>query len=138
MSRSALALALLLGACSERQARPAGAAVQDYAGVGLDFARALARRDYASAHAMTSSEYRRGTSIAEMRAAFEAIVPTDWPIVGPVAVGRTMERWPGKQPSDVGWVYVSIGGDVYSEAVTVVVVRQADSLKIRTVEFGRP
>lgn len=29
-------------------------------------------------------------------------------------------------------------GDVYSEAVTVVVMLEADTLKVRTVEFGRP
>jgi hypothetical protein len=49
-----------------------------------------------------------------------------------------MEEWPGKKPADVGWAYVSVGGDVYSEAVTVVVTREGDLLKIRTVEFGRP
>ena len=70
--------------------------------------------------------------------AFEAIVPTDWPTVGPVEVGTVMETWPARQPLDVGWVYVSIGGDMFSEAVTVVVMREADTLKIRTVEFGRP
>jgi hypothetical protein len=39
---------------------------------------------------------------------------------------------------DVAWTYVSIGGDVYSEAVIVVVTVEADALKVRTVEFGRP
>lgn len=37
-----------------------------------------------------------------------------------------------------GWVYVSIGGDVYSEAVTVVVTMDDESLRVRDVEFGRP
>jgi hypothetical protein len=50
--------------------------------VGLDFATALARRDCATAHAMTSR--------------------------------------------------------VYSEAVIVVVALESDTLRIRTVEFGRP
>jgi hypothetical protein len=110
----------------------------DYRAVGLNFATALARRDYATAYAMTSSEYQRNITAAEMRAAFEAIVPTDWRTVGPVEVGVTMETWPDKQPSDVGWAYVSIGGEVYSEAVIVVVGLESDTLRIRTVEFGRP
>jgi putative lipase involved disintegration of autophagic bodies len=58
--------------------------------------------------------------------------------VGPVEVGVTMETWPDKQPSDVGWAYVSIGGEVYSEAVIVVVALESDTLRIRTVEVGRP
>ncbi|HEX7337558.1 MAG TPA: hypothetical protein VF252_10160 [Gemmatimonadales bacterium] len=110
----------------------------DYPGVGLAFAAALASRDYPAAYAMTSRGYQRGTTLDEMRAAFEAIVPPDWRTVGPVEVGQTMESWPAKQPSDVGWVYISIGGSVYSEAVTLVVMREADTLKVRTVEFGRP
>jgi hypothetical protein len=65
------------------------APLHDYAGVGLIFATALARRDYTAAYALTSSEYQRNTTIAEMRAAFETIVPTDWRTVGPVEVGVT-------------------------------------------------
>jgi hypothetical protein len=114
------------------------ARVPDYSEVGLKFARALAGRDYATAYAMTSSDYQRSTTLDEMRTAFEAIVPLEWPTGSPVAVGQVMETWPTKQPSDVGWVYLSIGGDVYSEAVTVVVMREADTYKVRTVEFGRP
>lgn len=114
------------------------ARVPDYSSVGLEFATALATRDYPTAYAMTSRNYQRSTTLDEMQAAFEAVVPTDWPTVGPVEVGTVMESWPGKQPSDVGWVYVSIGGDVYSEAMTVVVMREVDTLKVRTVEFGRP
>jgi hypothetical protein len=112
--------------------------LHDYPGVGLAFARALARRDYPAAYAMTSGEYRSRTTMADMQAAFEAIVPMDSPMAGSVEVGLTMETWPDKQPSDVGWAYVSIGGDVYSEAVIVVVAQEAGTLKIRTVEFGRP
>jgi hypothetical protein len=112
--------------------------VNHYSGLGLDFATALARRDYLAAYAMTSSEYQRGTTLAERQAAFEAIVPTDWPTVGPVERGLTMDTWPNKQPSDVGWAYISIGGEVYSEAVIVVRALEGDALKIRTVKFGRP
>lgn len=112
--------------------------VPDYSSVGLEFASALASRDYPTAYAMTSSEYQRSTTLDGMRGAFEAIVPPDWRTVGPLQVVNTMETWPAKQPSDVGWVYVSIVGDVYSEGLTAVVMVEADTLKVRTVEFGRP
>ena len=69
-------------------------------------------------------------------------IPLAWPAGalgwGLLEVGQTMEAWPDKQPHDVGWAYVSIGGDVYSEAVTVVVARENGRLVIRQVEFGRP
>lgn len=114
------------------------ARIHDYASVGVTFAKALASRDYTTAYAMTSKDYQRSTTLDEMRVAFEAIVPTDWRTVGPVEVGNTIETWPDKQPSDIGRAYISIGSDVYSEAVTVVVVLEADTLKVRSVEFGRP
>ena len=106
--------------------------------VGRAFAAALAARDYAGAYAMTAREYQGTSSLEELRAAFEAIVPPDWGTVGPVDVVHTMDDWPDKQPLDVRWVYVSIGGDVYSEAVTVVVTLEDGSPKVRHVEFGRP
>jgi hypothetical protein len=115
-----------------------GESAGDYKNVALDFTNALATRNYGAAYALTSDEYRDGTSVEAMQAAFEAIVPADWTTIGPVEVGGTMEDWPGRKPSDVGWAYVSVGGDAYSEAVTVVVTLEAGALRVRTVEFGRP
>ena len=110
----------------------------DYKHVALAFTKALAARDYDAAYALTSRAYRDGTNLKAMADAFEAIVPLDWPAGGPIEAGETMEDWPGREPSDAGWVYVSVGGDVYSEAVTVVVTREEGELRVRTVEFGRP
>ena len=115
-----------------------GRAAGDYKTIALGFTNALATRNYGAAYALTSNEYRDSTSVQAMQAAFEAIVPTDWKAIGPVDVGETMEDWPGRKPSDVGRVYVSVGGDVYSEAVTVIVTLEENALKVRTVEFGRP
>ena len=110
----------------------------DYKEVALAFTKALADRDYGAAYALTSTEYQKSTSLEDMQAALETIVPIDWTHVGPVEVGETMENWPGKQPSDVGWAYVSVGGDEYSEAIALVVALEGDVLSVRTVEFGRP
>jgi hypothetical protein len=115
-----------------------GGSVGDYKRVALAFARALATRDYDVAYALTSKAYQDSTSLKALQAAFESIVPVDWKTIGPIEVGETMEDWPGREPSDVGWAYVSVGGDAYSEAVTVVVTLVGGELKVRTVEFGRP
>jgi hypothetical protein len=130
-------IAVILG-CSKQEVPVSGGNAADYKQVALTFTKALASRDYPSAYELTSRDYRNITSLEAMQAAFEAIVPVDWEAVGPVEVGETMEAWPGKEPSDVGWVYVSVGGDVYSEAVTVVITREGGELKVRTAEFGRP
>ena len=110
----------------------------DFRQVALAFTKALAARDYDAAYALTSRAYRNSASLKDMADEFETIVPTDWQTVGPIDVGETMADWPGREPSDAGWVYVSVGGDVYSEAVTVVVTREEGELRVRVVEFGRP
>jgi len=110
----------------------------DYRQIALEFAKALASREYTKAYAMTSLGYRQKTTVDQLRTGFETIVPTDWGATGPIEVGQTMATWPGKQPADLGWAYVSIGGNLYSEAVTVVVTSENGEAKIREVEFGRP
>lgn len=49
----------------------------------------------------------------------------------------SMEEWPGKQLGDVGWVYVSIQGEGFVEAVTVIVSAVDVTLTIRNIEWGR-
>lgn len=110
----------------------------DYRQVALQFTRLLAARDFQAAWEMTSREYRGRNTADRLRAAFEAIVPADWGPISPIEVGQTMTDWPGKQASDVGWAYVSIGGNVYSEAVIVIVTSEDGEQKVRDVEFGRP
>lgn len=110
----------------------------DSVSVALAFGTALVARDYAAAYGMTASDYQRRVTLDRMRESFEAVVPPDWGAEARVDAGHTMDDWPGKQAADAGWVYVSIGGDVYSEAITVVVTMENGSLKVREVEFGRP
>ena len=112
--------------------------MEDYKQIALAFTKALGARDYDAAYALTSRAYRDGMSRTALQEAFETIVPTDWGPVGPIEIGETMEDWPGREPPDAGWVYVSVGGDTYSEAVIVVVTREEGELRVRTVEFGRP
>ena len=108
------------------------------ASVATAFVTALGARDYAAAYALTSETYRNENSLGAMRDAFELVVPPDWGPVGPIMVAETLADWPGKQEGDVAWVFVSVGGDMYSEAVTVVITREGSGLKVRSAEFGRP
>jgi hypothetical protein len=133
LSRAVLVTAFAASGCSKDAAPGA-----DYRKVALEFARSLAARDYAKAHAMTTEACRGRMTVEQLRAAFEAIVPSDWGPIGPVEVGQTLASWPDKQPGDLGWAYVSIGGEAYSEAVVVVVAAENGAARIREVEFGRP
>jgi hypothetical protein len=130
--------AMAFAACSKEEPKMSSGNTSDYQQVALEFAKSLAAREYPKAFAMTSQEYRKRNTVDQLQAGFEAIVPTDWGAMGPIEVGQTMTNWSGKQPSDLAWAYVSIGGNVYSEAVTVVVTSESGQPKIRQVEFGRP
>lgn len=125
---------LLLG-CSKREK---AMSIDNAKECAMQFAKFLAARKYADAYEKTSKDYRRRTSLEEMQEQFETIVPIDWGPIDPIEIGETMNDWRGKEPSDLGWVYVSLGGDVYSEAVTVIIAQENGSLKVREVEFGRP
>jgi hypothetical protein len=130
--------AIVFGGCSKEEPKMSSENTSGYQQVALEFTKSLAAREYPKAYAMTSQECRKRTTVEQLRAAFENIVPSDWGQIGPIEVGQTMTSWPGKRPDDVGWAYVSIGGDVYSEAITVVVTSEDGESKIREVEFGRP
>ena len=137
---TAILVVSLISGCSRGELPVAKTSGFDHREVALEFTKALTERDYDRAYAMTSHDYQRRTSVEQLRTAFEAIVPTDWGAIGPVTVVRTMTQWqlPDKQPSDLGRVYVSIGGDVYSEAVIAIITLENGQPKVREVEFGRP
>ena len=109
--------------------------------IALQFAYALAQRDYLLAYDLTTHDYRQQTSIQQMQHAFEHIIPNDW---GPMELieveSETLEDWPAKQPSDVGWVYISLVGDVYpyGEGLFILISWESGKLGVRDVEFGRP
>jgi hypothetical protein len=125
---------LLLG-CSRQESHSRH---RDFREVALDFTNALTDRNYSKAYALTSQDYRKQMAVNEMQAQFETIVPRDWGAIGPIEVGQTLSDWPDKQSADLGRAYVSIGGPVYSEAVTLVVTLENGEAKVRQVEFGRP
>ena len=102
------------------------------------FTRLLAARSYGNAYAMTSQEYRAAVTLEQMREGFETFVPPDWGGAEPIEAVQTMDTWPTKRDSDLLWVYVSIGGDVYSEALAAVLTSEGGDPKVREVEFGRP
>jgi hypothetical protein len=138
LSTTLIIAAIIFAGCSREEPKMQTGNKSDYRQIALEFAKSLAAREYPKAYEMAANEYRGRTTVEQLRTAFETIVPTDWGTVGPIEVGQTMTTWRGKRSSDIGWAYVIIGGDVYSEAVTVVVTSERGQAKIREVEFGRP
>jgi hypothetical protein len=111
-----------------------------YAKLVVQFAGALVAGNFDLAHGLLSPELRAELPPDRLGAAYAAMIAYgDGP---PTAVELivTMEQWqwPEQQPTDLGWAYVAIVGNGYSEAVTAIVEAAAQGPVIRYLEWGRP
>ena len=98
----------------------------------LEFARTLARRDYAHAYSMLSTTAQSGTTLESMREQFETMIPLDWGDVSPIELEENA-AW------DEMFLYVVLGGPVYSEAIIVnSFAPENGQPMIASFQFGRP
>jgi hypothetical protein len=107
---------------------------------GIRFATALVEKRYADAHSMLTEELQRAWPAEKLRSSYEQMIA--YMQVPATVDGHTeyLADWyfPNRTPNDIGWVYVSISGTGYAEAVTVVVSDVAGVPKIGHLEWGRP
>jgi hypothetical protein len=102
----------------------------EHQALALEFARLLAARDYAAAYDLCSAGLRARVSLEQLQQDFERIIPLDWGAIEPIEVVEG-EDWP--------FVYVVLGGEMYSEAVIMGgFVMEENSLKVDALELGRP
>ena len=106
--------------------------------IALDFARAMDAGEITRAHDMLSSSLRSSLTAEQLGADFAAMVPEGEGRASLIQVMTTMDNWPDKRPGDLLWVYVAMGYEMYSEAVTVVVAEEQSRPVIRSIEWGRP
>ena len=103
---------------------------QDQRTTAILFAQKLVARDYRAALELCSEELKSSLNERGLREAFEAIIPLDW---GKVDSIRPEEN--GAFP----FVYITLGGDVFSEAVIVhSFATENGQAKIASFELGRP
>ncbi len=115
--------------------------MKPYELVAVEFANSLVAGEFERAHELLVPTLREELSPAALRAelygmfeGYAAGPPTDIGFLDEVS----FEDWPDKRPGDVGWIYVSIMGPDFVEAVTVIVASVEDRLAIRSIEWGRP
>ena len=108
--------------------------------VALEFGHAIARCDYAAAHSLLTKDAQAIHSQESLKQSVDEMIAVgDGPITEVVLVSECiLEDWPGKQEGDVGYVYVSLDGDGFCEAVTVTLTNEAGRIRIRDLEWGRP
>ena len=102
------------------------------------FTRALTSRDYERAFSMVSAARREKITLQSLQEGFERIIPQDWGDTEPIEAALLPGGRAAYQEDDVAIIYVSIYGEVYSEAVTISFVLEDDAPMVGGVEFGRP
>lgn len=112
--------------------------------IAQTFAELLVDGDFKAAHSMLTRDLKRRLKVADLEREYTGMIgqygeegdalPDDLEIV----VMASETDLPDRSPEDVGWVYVSIGGDGFSEAISVTVTEEQDELRIRALEWGRP
>ncbi len=134
-----LMAALFLAACSPGGTEmTAGDAQERSTRTAQAFAGALVEGRYEKAGQMLVGDAERAYDGAGLEAAYREMIPED---LGPARLdGMVLHQddWPGRQPGDLGWVYVSISTPEYGEAVTVVVAEAGGKAGVRSIEWGRP
>ena len=103
--------------------------------IGAKFAGFLVAADFERAAEMLAPALRDELSPAELASRYRSMVEYAEAPADSVQPVTTMTDWPGKRPGDQGWVYVSIGGSGFGEAVTLTVTNDDE---IREIEWGRP
>jgi hypothetical protein len=100
----------------------------------------IAKEDYGAAHALLTTEAQVVHTAQEMRRRSEGMRRyAPGPFRNMVVMEEFMlEDWPAKQPGDVASIYISLEGDNFCEAVSVIVTCQGSDLRIRDLEWGRP
>ena len=109
-----------------------------YSEFAVSFATALTDGEFQAAHDMLAPNLQAGTPVAELQGNFEQMVEYGRSPARVDGFVQTMDDWPAKGDTDLGWAYVSICGDDFAEAVTVVVTLVDGNMAIGSVEWGRP
>ena len=100
------------------------------------FAQALADQDFEQAATFIAEGSQSNYSVTKLQQTYLAMIDYgDSSTVYQVEALECLDDWPTKQSTDMVWIYVSIEGDGFGEAVAVVITQDQ---KIRDIEWGRP
>jgi hypothetical protein len=104
----------------------------------LAFANFLTKGNFKAAHKMLSAAEKEMYSSGDLKESFQEMFEGEEGLSLVVELINTMTDWPDRQDSDLGWAYVSISDDNYSEGISAVITREGNATKIRDIEWGRP
>lgn len=127
----------MLSACFEQGTPMRADAKKLTVETGTKFAKALVEERYEDAYLyLTKSAQQEYTPEKLLTIYQDMVAYGDDPIVD--GYFHFMADWPARLYQDIGWVYISISGSYFAEAVTVIVSDEDGFPKIRDIEWGRP
>ena len=109
-----------------------------YAQFAIRFAEALVARNFDMAHAMLSTSLRKATRVEQLRESYDMMMQRGDSTPPITELISTLDDWPTRRKSDLGWAYVAISGTSYAEGIAVIVKQVSGQPVIRQIEWGRP
>jgi len=106
--------------------------------IAFEFASALVNGNYSTAYNLLSETQKKERSPDSLKEEYENMIEYGEGPVNHIEAMNELTEWPSKESNDVGWAYVALASDDFSEAVAVVVCNENNQLKIREIEWGRP
>lgn len=111
---------------------------EPYVALADRFARALSLGQFDVAHSLLTEGEKAQLSEASLKKEYLGMIDYGHCAANHVEVMQAHTSWSQKKEGDIGWAYVAIAGDNFSEAVAVVVTRTPVGIGIRSIEWGRP
>ncbi len=106
------------------------------------FGEALVQADYNTAYAYLSPNLQQAYSTQSLQQTVETMIAYgSGPILRAIAMTDcllTEWQYPPMEPQDVLWLYISLEGQDFMEAVAVIVRQQEEKFTLRWLEWGRP
>ncbi len=112
--------------------------MKTYQEIALAFGRQIVRKEWESARNLLCHDLRASISAKNLEEEVSNMIVYADEELSQAEVITDMEAWPDKKEDDIGWAYVALSGDSFSEAVAVIVKQEDNRLVIRSLEWGRP
>lgn len=116
--------------------------IQQAITLAQQFGDCLTQGDYDTAYTLLSAELQQQYPTQSLKQTVETMIAYS---SGSIQKAITMTdclliewQYPLMEPNDIVWLYVSLEGEDFLEAVSVIVRQQGEKLAIRWLEWGRP
>jgi hypothetical protein len=109
-----------------------------YQHTALTFGWCIVRKEWEAARNLLCSVLRSSTTARSLEEEVSDMIEYTEDVLTRAEIITDMEDWPNKEEDDIGWAYVALSGDSFSEAATVIIKLEDGRMVIRSIEWGRP